>query len=406
MKIIEINATYGFASTGSIVMDIEKTARENGHSVGVAYQKAEVKPENGIRVGGVLSYKLHAVLSRVAGRQGYASYFATKRLISWLERQKPDIVHLHNLHSNYINIPLLLAFLAKKDIATVLTLHDCWFFTGKCFHFVESHCDKWKKGCGDCPRNKLDIKSLFFDRTARVFKDKKRLFESIPRLSVVGCSDWISDMARQSLLSSKEITRIYNGIDTDLFAPKSTTFRKENNIGEGYVVLGAANKWLLPENLELFDKFLKTRDSDDLLVLFGADEDYRQLCKNKEGVILLGYINSKEEMANLFASADVFVNPTHADTLPTVNMEAASSGIPVVTYNVCGSPELVKNGVSGYVVEEGDIDGMLTAIRWCKAGKIKSADCRDFALANFDKNDNYKRYIELFERIYNGEELL
>ena len=406
MKIIEINATYGFASTGAIVKDIEKTAIEYSHTVGIAYQSAERSPSLGHKIGGIVGYKYHALMSRIDGRQGYASRMATRRLLRWLNREKPDIVHLHNLHSNYINLSLLLDFLAKEDIATVITLHDCWFFTGKCFHFVESNCNRWTTGCGDCPRNKLDVKSLFFDRTAKVYNDKKRLFEAIPRLYAVGCSDWICEQARHSMLSNRPVLRIYNGIDTGIFAPRSTDFKQRNQILGDFMIVGAANKWLLPENKELLDVFLSSRGSEDALVLFGADEEHKKFCEALDGVVALGYINSKNEMAELFSSADVFVNPTHADTLPTVNMESAACGTPVITYNVCGSPELVRDGVTGYIVPEGDTCGVMRSIGFVKEKKIKSEDCRAFALSLFDRDANYKRYVDLFEKIYNGETLL
>lgn len=400
-RVLQINAVYGRGSTGRIVRDIEAMAEKHGIEAYVAYQMADKLPSRGYRIGSRLDWKLHALFTRVFGRQGYFSRRATKKLCRYIESVKPDVVHLHNLHANYINLGMLLTYLGQRDIATVLTLHDCWFFTGKCFHFVESGCERWKSGCGDCPRNKLDIKSLFTDCTARVHADKKRWFEKIPRLYTVGCSRWISELAKDSLLSSGKVTHIYNGIDTAKFSPRTTDLKSRLGIADKFMAVGAANKWLAPENMPLFDRFLDEREDDEVLVLFGATEEHRSVARGREGVVLLGY-QSADGMAELFSAADVFLNPTHADTLPTVNMEALSSGTPVVTYAVCGSPELVADGVTGYSVEEGDTAAMLRAMREIKAGGIDPEACRSYALAHFDKNENYKAYIDLYKNIIQG----
>ena len=402
MKLIEINATYGIGSTGRIVADLISEAKLNNIDVGVAYQSADRQEECGFKVGGSIDRAFHGAMTRILGRQGYCSRRATKKLLFWLDEEKPDIVHLHNLHSNFINLGMLLTYLAERDIATVLTLHDCWFFTGKCFHFVESGCERWQTGCHACPRNKLDIKSLFFDASARVWSDKKALYERIPRLYTVGCSRWITELAGKSILSSGEVLHIYNGIDTDRFAPRVTDFKKRVGAEGKFLAVGAANKWLAPENKALLDGYIQNRSDEDVLILFGSRSEHFDAVDGIEGVIPLGYLNA-DEMAELFSAADVFVNPTHADTLPTVNMESLSSGTPVVTYAVCGSPELVLDGVTGFVVKEGDVDGMLAAVRAVKAGAIDSAACRKYAIEHFDKNKNYKAYIRLFKNIAEGD---
>lgn len=399
MKLIEINATYGIGSTGTIVADLVAEAKLNNIDVGVAYQSTDRVADCGFKVGNRLDRAWHGLMTRVKGRQGYNSRGATKKLVKWLDNEKPDIVHLHNLHSNYINLEILLSYLAKRDIATVITLHDCWLFTGKCCHFVESGCDRWQTGCHDCPRNKLDIKSYFVDASARVWADKKRLYEAIPRLYTVGCSKWITALAEKSILSSGEVLQIYNGVDTEVFRPVTTDFKRRHGAEDKFVSVGAANKWLLPENRELFDTYLKTKKDDELLVLFGANEEQKRSVDGIDGVKALGYITNKADMAELFSAADVFINPTRADTLPTVNMEAAACGTPVITFDVCGSPELVRDGGTGYVVPEGDVMGILVAKEAVRGGKISRDACREHALSNFDKNENYKKYIELFKEI-------
>ena len=135
------------------------------------------------------------------------------------------------MHSNFINIYKLIDYLAKNDIAVVVTLHDCFFYTGKCAHYTVSNCDGWKKECGNCPRIHMDNKSWYFDRTKKMLLDKKNGFNNIRRLAVVGVSNWITNEAKNSILSNATCLKtIYNWVDTDVFKPRQSGLKKKLSI--------------------------------------------------------------------------------------------------------------------------------------------------------------------------------
>ena len=183
MKIIQINAVNALSSTGRITLELNDFFMENGCNSVIAYSKGpSVIASNEYKIGCNLDTKIHGLLSRITGKQGYFSYFATKKLLRFMDEYFPDVVILHNLHGNYINLPILLKYLAKRDIATVAVLHDCWFYTGKCCHYTTQKCYKWKESCGNCPQLKKYNKSWFFDRTKQMHRDKIKLFSAIPRL--------------------------------------------------------------------------------------------------------------------------------------------------------------------------------------------------------------------------------
>ena len=274
MRVLQINATYGVGSTGQIVKSIHELLLRNKYESFVAYQYCSEKPKNGYRIGNLIDWKMHALYTRISGKQGYASKMATKKFLKWVDSVNPDVVHLHNLHANYINLPMLCNYLAKKDIATVITLHDCWFFTGKCFHFVESNCEKWKTGCGNCPRNKKDIKSLFFDRTHVAILDKKNIFDNIKDLTIVGCSDWISQKAQDSgVLHNRCVVTIRNGVDLSVFKPTEQSFREKYGLKDKFIVLGMANKWLNKDNYDTVRHLAECFTNDIVVVLIGCKKD-------------------------------------------------------------------------------------------------------------------------------------
>lgn len=394
MKVLQINAVYGFKSTGVIVKDIENLLQNNGDECFIAYQTAINPPKNSYKIGGTLDWKLHALFARIFGKQAYFSKAATKKLIKYIEKIKPDVVHLHNLHSNYLNFNMLCDYLSEKNIKTVYTLHDCWAFTGKCTHYAGAKCDKWQTTCGNCPLNKAEQPSLFFDATSFVLKDKINHLNKIKNLHLVACSEWIKGEAEKSLLKPQDITVIYNGVDTEIFKPYATNFKTEYGITEDFVIMGMSDKWCLKENKQAVDEIINN-NKDSKIVIVGCKEEQKELFKNHNNVLALGYINNRQDLSDIYASSNVFINLTHADTLPTVNMESICCGTPVITYDCCGSPELVDKD-SGFIVEENNITALLEKIE-----EIKKAPPQIDILAahkRFDKNTCYKGYLEVYKK--------
>lgn len=402
MKVLHINAFYGFSSTGSIVEDIHNLSLENGIESYAAFSTSTAslsKITNYYAMGNIVDKKLHALLSRINGRQGYFSHFSTKKLLKHIEKIKPDIVHLHNLHANYININMLLDYLGKNDISTVITLHDCWFYTGGCYHYTGIGCYKWQDSCLECPKKHTDLKSHFLDKASSNLSDRKKYFDKIKDLTLVGVSNWISNEAKMSILKDKSHTVIYNGIDTSLFVNTPSDLREKYGIGDKFVILGLASKWLDPINKEAFDYITSNLPNDSVLMLFGCeDEQIKSLPKN---VIGIGYINDKKHLVKIYSMADIMINCSREDTLSLINVEPQACGTPVIAYRNTGGAETVDNACS-FSVDDGDYKSLFEKIMEIKSnGKSTYSDlCREHAVSKFDKRENYKKYIELYKEIY------
>lgn len=398
MRVLQINAVYAQRSTGIIVKDINDELIRRGYESHIAYAISNYHPKNGYKIGNKLDYKIHALLTRLLGKQGYFSIISTRRFLRYIDRIKPDIVHLHNLHSNYINLNILLEYLEHESIHTVITLHDCWFFTGKCFHYQVAKCDRFKDSCGDCPLIKKDVPSWFFDPTAKVLSDKKKLFNNIKSLTVVGVSNWISNEAKQGIFKDKGVVTIHNGVDINIFRPTPSEMREKLGLKDEFVILGSADKWLNPLNREAFKYILSSITPDMKIVIFGCNKDQQK--QLPESVIGIGYITDRDEMAKLYSMSDVFVNITLEDSLPTVNIEAQACGTPVITYKSGGSPETISER-TGIVVPKGDKEGLLKAILKIKdRGKaIYEQNCIDHVEKNFVIKDRYVEYVNLYNNI-------
>lgn len=398
-KLLQINAVYGKGSTGIIVKDISKMVINAGWESYCASASIGITETNGTHVfaiGNAFDHKLHAVLSRVIGLHGYFSIRATKNLLKKIDKIQPDIIHIHNLHSNYININMLFKYIMNKEIPTIITLHDCWFFTGKCYHYLYDHCEKWKSHCQHCPRLRAEIPSLFFDFSSRVFDDRKKYIGDNEFVHVVGVSQWITNEAKQSLLAKRVFGTVYNGVDIKLFRPIENAKREELGITGKFVVLGMANKWLAEENFETYQQYLKNRKESWVLVLLGC-QNMREL---ERGVIGLPYVNDRNELAQIYSMADVFANITKVDSLPTVSIEALACGTPVVTYISGGSAEIVSEDV-GATVPYGDTDELIASLTRIEAdGKAAYTDhCVQLARENHDIQRCYNKYLKMYQQL-------
>lgn len=394
MKIVQITAIYGEKSTGSIVRALDLLIRQENMESWVVYRDSALPIPNGIRAGNKPDWTFHAIRTRVDGKQGYGSRRATRRLLLELDRIAPDALHLHNVHSNFLNLPLLMQYAKRRAIPVILTLHDCWFFTGKCYHFADIGCEKWRSGCGQCPKRKKDIPSLLRDSSAEVCSDRAQLFD-YDKLYVVGCSNWITSLAAQSPVFKKAKCRtIYNGVNTNIFCEAA-----ENRVPGQLTVLTMANKWFDPANEAAGNRILASLKKNDCLTIVGCTDAQRQIYADNARVKTFGYVRDREMLAELYAKADVFLNLTHIDTLPTVNMEALSCGTPVITYDAGGSGELVRQGETGYVIKPDDVEGVSEALERIRGGAISREMCRAYAENHFDEKRNYDEYLHLYQEL-------
>lgn len=401
MKVLQINAVNRISSTGRSCYEISEYLMKKGNECVTAYSTGSPRHTvNDYIIGNKFDRKVHGLLSRISGKQGYFSGRATRRLLLFIDKFKPDIILLGNLHGNYINLPLLLKYIAKHDIATVAVLHDCWFYTGKCCHYTVDQCYKWQLQCGNCPSLKKYNKSWFFDRTKAMFEDKRELFGAIPRLAVVGVSDWITKEAEKSPVfeNAREILRIYNWIDVDTFYMRDTDkLKKTLGLKDNKYILCVASQWNNEKGLDTIVQLSNKLVNGQKLIVIGTIKYQVKWGKN---VICIPPTNSVDELAAYYSVADVLVQPSLEETFGKVSAEALACGIPIVCFNSTANPELVGEGC-GIVVDIGDIEGMYKAINQIlKNGKnFYRENCINFARHNFKKETNIEQYISLFERL-------
>ena len=406
MKIMQINAVHRRLSTGRSSLEFEEAISTEGHRSVTAFSVGSVEdPEKDYIIGSAYGQRVHALLSRVTGLQGYYSSHATRKLISYMKRYQPDVVVLRNLHANYIHLPKLLRFLAKEDIPTVAVLHDCWFYTGKCCHYTVQGCYRWQEACGQCPAKKQYNKSWIFDRSKKMLADKAKGFQRIPRLGVVAVSDWLEGEARKAPVfrNAKKICRIYNWVDTDIFAPAdSSRLRKQLGLEKKKIILCASSIWSKSKGVDTVWKLAAMLQPDEHLVMVGGNLPAAVI---PQGVTYFPGTDDMHALARFYNLADVFIQPSLEETFGKVAAEALACGTPVVCFNSTANPELVGPGC-GTVVPAGDVEAMYHAARHIlHQGKQDYAQtCRAYVRKYFNQQENVKAYLKLFQQLTDIQE--
>ena len=396
MKILEINQV-NFGSTGHIMLQIADLATKKGHEVICSFyaRRNKDKDKNCIYIGNKVSHNIHKKLYRKTGNNGCYSKISTWNFLRKVKKFDPDLIHIHNLHNCYINLPMLFDYIKKNNKKVVWTLHDCWSFTGQCPYFTAVGCEKWKTGCHDCEQiNRYPSCSV--DRTDKMWKLKKEWFTGVQNLTIVTPSQWLADLAKQSFLKDYPVKVINNGINLDVFKPTGSDFRTKHNLEDKKIILGVASVWEVRKGLDVFIELSKRLDDRYKIVLVGTNDEVDK--KLPEGIISIHRTSNQKELAELYTAADVFFIPTREDNFPTVNMESLACGTPVLTFNTGGSPEMVDEA-TGVVLMNEDIASVEQAvISMCESGKYSKEACTERA-KQYDSGLKYNEYLSLFENI-------
>ena len=392
-------------STGRIMQEIGELAMQHGWRSCIAYSKGRdgIKScqSEVIPVGNKWSTIWHGLETRLFDRHGLASNEATRLFVKQIQELKPDVIHIHNIHGYFLNYQILFDFLAKSNIPVVWTVHDCWLYTGHCYYYSYAGCNKWQTGCGHCPQKKEFPASWLIDRSHQNYEDKKQAFTSLPldQLTIVPVSEWIREEMQYSFFRNNQFHVIHNGINTNIFnIYNPEQVKQKYGLNGKHILLGVASIWSREKG---FDDCIQMADllhPDEMLVLVGVrPEQQKRLKKNMLGIPRTENIH---QLAELYAAADAFINPTWQDNYPTVNLEAIACGTPVVTYRTGGSIEAITDQ-TGFIVPQGNVKEMLEAARLIsQRGKAYyQQPCRTYALENFRKEDRYQDYLDLYDKL-------
>ncbi|MCM1237444.1 MAG: glycosyltransferase [Ruminococcus flavefaciens] len=399
MKIYQINVVCGAGSTGRIAVDLSKMISKANGRCRIAYGRGNApKDVDSFKIGDKCDLYFHALMTRLTDRHGLYSKRKTRKLIDDICVFEPDIIHLHNIHGYYVNYELLFQFLEKYKKPVIWTMHDCWAFTGHCAHYESAGCEQWRKECKNCVNLSGYPATWNSCHVDENYNRKKKIFCSIKQMVIAVPSKWLREQLGQSFLKEIPCTVINNGIDLELYKYTHNDIKQRLGIGGKKLLLGVASVWT--NNKGLLDMFKIAAKINEKYVICMVGLSKKQLKNIPAGIIGVERTESCEELAKYYSAADVFLNLTYEDTFPTTNIESLACGTPVITYRAGGSLEILEE-TCGIVVERGDIDGVINAIKKLESGMTRVA-CRTKATM-YEKDLCYQKYLDLYRKMCKEE---
>lgn len=390
MKIVQLNVTCGVGSTGKICLAVSELLCRKGVENYVLFTEGDSDYKYAVKYADKLEIKLEALKSRVFGNYGFNSKKLTERLISKLDEIEPDIVHLHNLHGHGCNLEMLFKYFKEKKIKLFWTFHDCWAFTGYCPHFDMIGCDKWRRQCSECPQK--GAYSFFFDKSDKLYSKKQELFTGLD-LTIITPSMWLRDQVKKSFLKNYEVKVINNGIDLDIFKPRESNFREQHGLTDEFLILGVAFNWDERKGVDVFAHLAKALPRDCRIVLVGTDDSVKKILP--ENVIAIDRTENQQELAEIYAACDLFVNATREDTFPSVNIESLACGTPVLTFATGGSAEII-DCTCGMTVEKNDVKSLADAVLYIKENRPFTKQACLKKSGEYKKEDKFREYADLY----------
>ena len=279
-----------------------------------------------------------------------------RKIMQVIDDFKPDIVHMNNI--NFQLTPSIIYGVKKKGIPLVQTVHDYQMICPNhlLYNFDKNvPCEKCTGGSHiNCVKNKCihgsKIKSIIGVIEAKFY----RILKTYKKVDLFVCP---SNFLENKLLSAKEYYKgktktIHNFIDKEKFAGSS---QKEDS----YIVfVGRLSKEKGIENIAKTAKLLP--EYDFIVAGSGPDEN---ILKGIPNIKLLGFVGGND-LTKLMGNAKLLLLPSVCyENCPLSILEAHCLGVPVVTMNSGGMAELVKDGVTGTLVNEPTPEAIAQSIR-------------------------------------------
>ncbi|WP_448162903.1 glycosyltransferase [Bacillus mobilis] len=341
MNIVVLNETLDYGGAAKIAKKLfDNLLQKEQHQVTFFYAYGNEQDDNQsnvININNKIQTKLAKVNRVLLGKQDGNIFKLDNRVKDAIKNA--DIVHIHNIHDNYISLKSLVKALKDSRCKVIWTLHDSWAFTGRCA--VPYGCEGWKSGCIECDFKNYYPSTLVDRANSNLIKKLNLLDEIKEKLIFVSPSKWLMENVKESLLKDYKILLINNGVDTDMFKElDKNVLREKYNIKQG-------DKVALFVSANLQDPY---KGSKEVITSIRENPEVRFLVVGKNSVELkrynnvltFDYISDERQMVELYNISDVLLTPYYYDNFPTTILESMSCGTNVIGLNRGGVTELIQ----------------------------------------------------------------
>lgn len=398
-KILILNTTFYKGGAAQIARDLFlKFRKDESFSIFFAYGRGgSIAEDNTYYFGNKIEFFIHLFLVRFLGLEGFGSYFSTLKLIRYIQKEKFDLVHIHNLHGYYVNFFKLLKFLDKQNVKVCWTLHDEWLLTWLPAHSMG--CDHCQTLIGKCINNYSYPKN-YFPLFSKLMLRKKREILLYQNINIISPAKWLYNKAVNDY-NLKNVSLILNSVDSNLFvsADNKNYLREKYNLPvDKKIILFSANNFKdKNKGGEYFFKLVeKLKDEPFTFCVIG----FSNFSDNKN-IFKFGYISNREKLAEIYSLADSYCFLSAVETAPLSVLEAMSCGLPIFGFNINALSGVVDTN-NGGLVNYGDIDSLswliINSFKDSSLLKLMSYNSRNLILDNFKQENNYLLYKNIYNK--------
>ena len=263
-----------------------------------------------------------------------------------LEKFQPQIIHIHNWY-NLISVDDFSSLAQFSPL--VFTLHDERLATGGCH--VTLGCKKFLETCDECPAHRLGFSREVFRKKLESF------YESQKQYSIISPSFWMMDQVKSTALFENAYSA--KVIPNHLSYAYPILPRYEPNPNSLGLIFVASNLDTPYKGLEILFSALRILDSHieglqkevSLTIVGNTDTEKARKFRNIS-VFQRDHLSSNALM-NLIRESDILVVPSLTENYPGVIAEAQAQGTRVVAHRVGGIPEMIDDGITGYLCDPG-----------------------------------------------------
>ena len=234
---------------------------------------------------------------------------------------------------------------------------------------------------------------------------------------IICVSDYLKNrFLTEGYLDPQKLITIYNGIDTTTYSPTPENLTKGARLREGWgatksdFLLGIVSRVARPNmkgHLDLLHILAKYKEMQDWKLVIIGKGKYLPFLKYKawkcgiyDRIIFAGH---HTDIPVALSAIDVMALPSKFETFGLAVAEAMAMEKPVVTYAVGGLPEVIDNGLTGFLVEKNNIENFYKALCILYSNKNLrkelSLNSRQKVVENFSHQQTIRSIIELYDLI-------
>ena len=224
---------------------------------------------------------------------------------------------------------------------------------------------------------------------------------------VTAVSNNLAQQTKELLKTNRQIETVYNSIDHRIYYPRDKeAVREEYGIQKEQKVIVHISNFRqvkrVPDVVQVFYEVQKTID-DAILILIGEGPD---LSVVREQAISLGIqdkvklLGNQRRVADLLSMSDLKLLLSEKESFGLVLLEAMACGVPVIGTNVGGIPEVIQEGVSGYICELGDITSIAEKAVEILTNESLHKEMSENAIRSANEDFHQEKIVKMYEEIY------